>query len=136
MAKPDKLKKRIKQLKRELKQQSGLPAKTKKEIKYLKRELKIRDQAISDLQRQLSGRQDAVPESTDSILPADTKGTKLVIEHKIAWKKHKFLCERYDVHLDSGRDKDRARAMANEDLVDRHGKKAGFTVEQLCDILS
>jgi chromosome segregation ATPase len=136
MAKPDKLKKRIKRLKRKLDQQSSLHEEIQKEIKHLKRELKVRDQSITDLQRQVSDRQDAVPALTDSILPADIKGTKLAIEHKAAWKKHKFLCERYDVHLDSGCDKDRARAMANEDLVDRHGKKAGFTVEQLCDILS
>lgn len=136
MAKQDKLKKRIKQLKRKLEQQSTLPDKTKKQIKHLNRELKARDQAIAGLQRQLSGGQQAASDPVDVLLLADTKDTKQVIEHKNAWKKHKFLCDRYDAHLESGHDKDKARIMANDDLVGRHGKKAGFTAEQLCDILS
>ena len=135
MAKPDKLKKRVKQLERKLDQQSTLTEKTKKKIKALNRELKARDRAISDLQRQISGRKGADAESTNAeLLPGADK--KLAIGHKNAWKKHKFLCDRYDVHLDTGHEKDSARAMANEDLLNRYGKKAGFTPEQLCEILS
>ena len=48
----------------------------------------------------------------------------------------KFLCEHYDMHLGAGNEKDSARALANQDLLNRYGKKAGFTPEQLCDILS
>ena len=136
MAKQDKLKKRIKQLKRKLKQQTSLPGKAKKQIKHLNRELEARDQAIGDLQRQLGLGLQAVSDPADPLLLADTKGASQVIEHKNAWKKNKFLCERYDVHLESGHDKDKARAMANEDLLQRYGKKAGFTAEELCDILS
>lgn len=136
MAKQDKLKKKVKQLKRKLKQQAALPGKTKKQIKHLNRELKARDQAIAVLQRKLSDVQDPGSEPVDAILLADTKGARDVIEHKNSWKKHRFLCERYDVHLESGHDKDKARLMANQDLVKRYGKNAGFTTEQLCDILS
>ncbi len=135
MAKPDKLKKKIKQLERKLDQQTAQAEKTKKKIKVLNREVKARDQAIADLQRQLSGRQDADSEPTGALLlPGADK--KLAVEHKNAWKRHKFLCERYDVHLDAGHEKDSARGMANQDLLQRYGKKAGFTPEQLCDILS
>lgn len=136
MAKQDKLKKRIKQLKRKLKRQIALPGKTKKQIKHLNRELKARDQLIAVLQRQLPGEQDPASDPVDSILVADAKGTKQVIEHKNAWKKHRFLCERYDVHLESGHEKDKARLMANQDLVQHYGEEAGFTAEELCEILS
>lgn len=136
MAKQDKLKRRVKQLKRKLKQQDSLPGKAKKQIKHLNRELKARDQAIASLQRQLSAGQQAAPDAVDALLLAGAKGTKQVIEHKNAWKKHKYLCDRYDLHLESGHGKDKARVMANEDLVLLHGKSAGFTAEQLRDILS
>lgn len=136
MAKQDKLKKRIKRLKRKLKQQTNLSGKAKKQVKRLNRELQARDQAIADFQRQLSGGQQAVSDPADSLLLAGTGNKKQVIEHKNAWKRHKFLCDRYDVHLESGHDKDKARILANQDLVGRHGEKAGFTAEELCDILS
>lgn len=135
MAKPDKLKKRIRQLERMLDQQPALAEKPKGKIKRLKRELKMRDQVIADLQRQLSDRQDAGSQPTGALLlPGADKN--LAVEHKNAWKRHKFLCEHYDVHLGEGHEKDSARALANQDLLNRYGKKAGFTPEQLCDILS
>lgn len=136
MSKAEKLKKKIKQLKRKLEQRSSLPEKAKKEIKFLSRELKARDQAIVELQRKLSGRPDVSSDSAGATLAEYSREKGLAIEHKHAWKKHKFLCERYDVHLDSGHDKDKARAMANRDLVNSHGKKAGFTAEELRGILS
>lgn len=136
MAKLDKLKKSIKQLKRKLNQQPILSKKAKKEIKHLTRELRIRDKVIANLQCQLDSRKDAASELADAILIADSKDITLALDHKNAWKKHKFLCERYDAHLGSGHDKDSARAMANEDLTARYGNEVGFTAEQLCDILS
>lgn len=133
MAKKDKSEKR---LKRKLKQQTKLSAKAKKQVKRLDRELKARDQAIADLQRQLRGGQQAISDPADSLLLAGTGDAKQVIEHKNAWKRHKYLCDRYDVHLESGHGKDKARIMANKDLVQRHGAKAGFSAEELRDILS
>jgi len=52
--------------------------------------------------------------------------------NKLSHKKHKT----HNVHFESGHDKDKARILANQDLVGRHGEKAGFTAEELCDILS
>lgn len=136
MAKLDKLKKKLKQLKRELKQQSTPSKKEKRTIEHLKRELEIRDKIIADLQCQLASRKNVTSELADAILVANNDDIKLALNQKNAWKKHTFLCERYDVHLESGHDKDTARTMANKDLMDRYGKKVGFTAEQLRDILS
>lgn len=136
MSKLDKLKKKIKKLTQKLDQQATASKKTKKEIKRFKRELEIRDQVIADFQQQLANKQGEAPKSLDSILLADEEDRKLAVDHKNTWKKHRFLCERYDVHLDSGQGKNNARTMANEDLVERYGNEAGFTTEQLCDILS
>lgn len=136
MAKLDKLKKKIKQLERKLDQQSSLPKKAQKQIKQLNCELKARNRVIADLQHQLAGQADTTSESVDSILPVDPKDMSLALDHKHAWKKHKFLCDRYDVHLDSGLNKNKARTLANQDLMGRYGKEVGFTPEQLCEILS
>lgn len=136
MAKLDKLKKKIKQLKRKLDRQFDLPKKTKKEIKYLKRELELRNQVIVDLKCQLAEQQNATPELANALLLAETEDKKAVIDHKNAWKRHTFLRDRYEHHMGSGYEKDKARTMANKDLIDRYGTEVGFTAEQLCDILS
>ena len=136
MAKQDKLKKKLKQLKRKLAQQSGVPKSAEKEIKRLGRELKARDETIEELRRQLAEQQGSDAPQSDTLLVEDSDETRLALAHKDAWKRHKFLGERYDVHLADGHAKDKARAMANRDLVKRYGKRVGFTAEQLRDILS
>jgi len=136
MSKLDKLKKKIKKLEHKLDQQPTPSKKAKKEIKRFRRELEEKDQIINDLQRRLADKQNATPEPNKTILLAHNEDRSLALEYKSTWKKHRFLCERYDVHLDSGQEKNRARTMANKDLVERYGTKAGFTKEQLCDILS
>ena len=136
MAKAKKLKKKIKRLKLQLEQHSRQPDKTKKQIKYLNRELKTRDRLIAELQSRLADDSEAADESAAGAHAGYARDSGFAVEHKKAWKKHKFLCERYDAHLDNGHDKEQARAMANQDLVDNYGKQAGFTAEELGGILS
>jgi len=136
MAKADKLKKKIKKLTRKLEQKSTLPKKSKKDINRLKRALKERDRIITGLQLQLSEQQSPASESVETILTSLTRDKKLVIGQKNAWKRHTFLGERYEQYLDDGHDKEQARSLANQDLMDRYGDDVGFTPEQLLAILS
>ncbi len=154
MAKLDKLKKRVKQLGQQLEQQSVLLKQATKDIKLLKQALeqksslpknKIKqlshklgehNQAITELQKLFANREDAPSESCGNILLDNGENSNLALEQKNTWKRHTYLCERYDVYLISGHKKEKARTNANEDLVDKHGKEAGFTEEQLQEILS
>jgi len=136
MAKPDKLKKEIKQLKRKLDSQSTLSRKLKEEIKQFKLKLKARDKRIADLLKKTAGRKKSHLNSTSAAFVAELEKEKGVIEHKNAWKRHTYLGECYDGYLDEGYDKERARAMANQDLKGRYGEEFGFNEEQLSDILS
>ncbi len=136
MAKADKLRKIIKKLTRKLEQKTTPPKKSKKEIKRLKRALKERDRIITGLQRQLAEQTGPSAESVESVLTLETRDKRLVIGQKNAWKRHTFLGERYEKHLNDGRGKEQARAMANQDLMDRYGDDIGFTPEQLLVILS
>ncbi len=137
MANNDKLKKKIKKLERRLDQKSTLPKKVEKEIKGLKHKLGLQAQVIADLRRKLAEQQSSIPELVDaSLLVEANEDKKMVIEHKNAWKRHTFLGKCYEAHLASGYDKDRARTMANQDLMDHYGNEVGFTAEQLGDILS
>lgn len=136
MAKADKLKKKIKKLTRKLEQKPTLPNKAKKEIKQLKRALKESDRIITGLRLQLSEQRSPSLESAETILTSVIRDKKLVIGQKNAWKRHTFLGECYEQHLDNGHDKEQARSLANQDLMDRYGDDVGFTPEQLLAILS
>lgn len=136
MANTDKLRKKIKNLTRKLEQQHVLPKKAKKEIKRLKRALKDRDRIITGLQLQLAEQSGPTAESLESVLTQATRDRKLVIGQKNAWKRHTFLGECYEEHLNNGHGKKQARTMANQDLMDRYGDDVGFTLEQLFVILS
>ena len=46
------------------------------------------------------------------------------------------LLDRYEHHLNSGRDKPSARLLANKDLLAEFGQEAGYTEEELQQILS
>ena len=136
MAKAKKLKKNIKRLKRKLEQQSSQARKAKREIKNINRELKARGKYIAELQRQVSAAPAGSSEFPEKS-PIENSGNKsIAIEQKKAWKRGRFLCERYDLHLNSGLEKDEARALANRDLMESQGKEAGFTAEELRGILS
>lgn len=136
MAKPDKLKKALKQLKRKLDDQSSVSTKLKEELKGFKRKLKERDKRVAELQRKLAGKKKSTFKGTAADFVAELENEQGVIDHKNAWKRHTYLGECYDGYLDEGYDKERARVMANEDLKGRYGDEFGFSEEQLDDILS
>ncbi len=54
---------------------------------------------------------------------------------KSAGKRYSYLQDQYEAHLSAGMDKVRARAAANHDLITQFGEDAGYTREQLADIL-
>jgi len=136
MAKLKKLKKKIKKIKQKFDQEFKLFRKAQKEIKSLKRKLQKRDQLIADLQRQHVEKKVSTPPPSTTTLLGETADKKLTVDYKSSLKRNKFLIECYEVHLGSVQEKDRARAMANQDLMDRYGEEFGFTKEQLGDILS
>jgi hypothetical protein len=53
-----------------------------------------------------------------------------------AWKQHKYLRDRYELHLSNGVTKDRARELANDDLKREYGVGSGYSEEELSAILS
>ncbi|MES9826693.1 MAG: hypothetical protein ABW201_00335 [Candidatus Thiodiazotropha sp.] len=64
------------------------------------------------------------------------QSTRIGVIQKEAWKQHGFLRNRYEYHMEDGRDKETARALADQDLRDAFGDKAGYTKLELEDILS
>jgi len=107
----------------------------KDKIKHLKLELQERDKLIEDLQRQNSSSPPGEEaESGKSTLKRGKSGQ--VVRHRKAWEQHRYLRSQYEQHLESGCVKDRARLLADRDLRSSFGKDAGYSKEQLEEILS
>ncbi|MEW8029939.1 MAG: hypothetical protein AB2792_01450 [Candidatus Thiodiazotropha sp.] len=150
--KDKKLKKKLKQGKGKLKladivsDDSAIQTLTQK-IQRLKAELKERDQVIGRLQKRLkkagnksgkSGKKEKKPKARGGaakVLRAQ-QSTRIGVMQKEAWKQHGFLRNRYEYYLESGRDKETARTLADQDLRDTFGDEAGYTKLELEDILS
>lgn len=108
-----------------------------KTIKRLTRELQARNDELYLLktcqdaeERSNAGSADLMGSLTDWVGPGS------VSDRKRTWERHQFLRSRYEHHLAAGRDKPRARILADEDLRKRYGDEVGYTEDQLEGILS
>lgn len=116
-------------------------------IKMLKSALKERDEQIGRLQKRLkkTARDSEKRDRKTKQLKARGSATKLLrtqqtarigVTQRQAWKQHGFLRDRYEFHLESGEEKAAARALANQDLRGAFGDEAGYSEEELENILS
>ncbi|MES9970068.1 MAG: hypothetical protein ABW092_08545 [Candidatus Thiodiazotropha sp.] len=116
-------------------------------IKKLKTELKSKDELIGGLQKRLkksenksekSGKKNQQLKSSGSAakLLRSQQSARIGVAQKTAWKKHGFLRDRYEHHLELGKAKEAARALADQDLRDAFGDEAGYSQQELEDILS
>jgi hypothetical protein len=115
-------------------------------IKKLETELKQRDELIGSLQKRLEKSQAASEKSDKKERKPKARGaakllrtqrrTRIGVAQKEAWKKHGYLRDRYEYHLENGEQKEKARTMANRDLIDSFGDEAGYSGQELEVILS
>ncbi|MCB1860005.1 MAG: hypothetical protein KDI63_17170 [Gammaproteobacteria bacterium] len=113
------------------------PKMLEKEIVALRREIRLRDEVIEDLKRRQI--QDSAASMATEPAPmglSESKKQGVALAHRKAWERHQYLRSQYEVHLESGVDKQRARMMADGDLRRRYGDDAGYTEEQLDAILT
>ena len=59
-----------------------------------------------------------------------------VTDQREAWRRHSYLRDRYEFHLEAGEEKPTARLRANDDLVKKYGDSHGFSPDQLDGILT
>jgi predicted RNase H-like nuclease (RuvC/YqgF family) len=150
--KEKKLKKKLKQGKEKLKRANAVADDSvihtlTNKIKKLKAELKNRDDIIFGLQKRLKKSEGKSEKSDKKNGQLKAKGStakilrtqqsaRIGIVQKEAWKKHGFLRDRYEYHLENGQDKEAARVLADKDLRDAFGDEAGYSKQDLEDILS
>lgn len=129
--------KKIKRLKKKAKEARAARLKLEIQVRKLKKKLAARKQQIADIE----GRLDQTPAITPEKRPStadfgDRNETGVASGHRAAWKRHRYLRDRYEFHLAGGATKDSARHLANEDLKQAHGADCGYTEEELGAILS
>ena len=107
----------------------------KTEIKRLKLELQERDKLIEELQRQNSSLSPGEKGGSGKPFLKTAKPGQVVRQRK-AWEQHRYLRSQYEFHLDSGCVKQQARQLADRDLRASFGEDAGYSTEQLEEILS
>ncbi|MBT2990250.1 MAG: hypothetical protein B6D72_00075 [gamma proteobacterium symbiont of Ctena orbiculata] len=150
--KEKKLKKKLKQEKEKLKRRpkaldDAVVQTLTDKIKRLKSELKDREKLIGSLQKRLqksagkSERSDNKNDKQKGISGAakllrSQRTARIGVAQKQAWKQHGFLRDRYEYHLENGQEKETARVMANQDLRDSFGDEAGYSEQELENILS
>ena len=113
---------------------SAVKVKGKKIIDALEEERRLLQDQVAALQRQLEQASQSRPYSEPSDEPPkidEAFKREATSQHKIDWERYSFLHDRYEVYIEEGVDKVRAGKLANEDLMAKFGKKAGYTDEQL-----
>ncbi|HHH40323.1 MAG TPA: hypothetical protein ENK50_12215 [Sedimenticola sp.] len=105
------------------------------EIRALQKELEKRDALILELQQRAGAARE--PESDDGVeLLHRQQEEGIAVSHRRAWERHQYLRQQYEQYLEQGARADAARGLANRDLVQRFGENAGYSGEELRDILS
>mgnify|MGYP001044036957 CR=1 FL=1 len=108
--------------------------KGKKKLDALKEERRLLQAQVAELQQQLdqayanppvSEAPSGLPELDDPFKKGDGP------QSKIDWERYSFLHDRYEAYVEEGIDTAQAGKLANEDLMKKFGKKAGYTDEQL-----
>jgi hypothetical protein len=124
--------KEVKRLKKKAKKLTAANLMLQKRIQKLKKKLGARKhQDVVDLQ---AGYGEAAIAIAAEIGAYDGGG--IASSHRASWKQHKYLRDRYELHLGAGATKECARQFANDDLKKEFGTDKGFSEEQLSAILS
>jgi hypothetical protein len=110
-------------------------------IKKLEKELKKNDRIIDELSGQLKKNHNANKKrkklTKNLANPLFTGQIESVgVVQRKAWQRHGYLRDRYEFHLGSCRDKSKARVLADQDLREKYGEEAGYTEQELEQILS
>ncbi len=107
-----------------------------KNVKRLEKEIQVRDAVIQDLNRRIDGGPGTGKTKTGTITRQKSSRTSVAVAQRKAWKQHSYLRDRYEYHLNAGRNKASARLLANQDLRAEYGQGAGYTEQELQHILS
>jgi len=109
-----------------------------KNVKRLEKEIRVRDAVIQDLNRRIDGRPKTRKNKTKNGTETrqNSGRTSVAVAQRKAWKQHSYLRDRYEYHLNAGRNKASARLLANQDLRAEYGQGAGYTEQELQHILS
>ncbi|MBL3529547.1 MAG: hypothetical protein JMN27_18000 [gamma proteobacterium endosymbiont of Lamellibrachia anaximandri] len=113
----------------------------KKRIKQLEAELKHCNETIEALRHQVKDKQTGKnkkrkPGNSAVKSLRSQQSTTVAVAQRSAWKRHRYLRDRYDFHLDNCHDKPDARDLADKDLRQEYGEDAGFSKQELDHILS
>jgi hypothetical protein len=131
-----KTKKEMKRLKRRAKKLTATNLRLKRRIRKLKKRLGAQKSEVAKPQ---GGSNTGAP-ITETSNPDAEIGTHdpggIASSQRAAWKQHKYLRDRYELHLSNGVSKDRARELANDDLKSEYGEGSGYSEEELSAILS
>ncbi len=116
------------QLQKKARKAQTVKEKSKKRIDTLKEEKRLLELRVTHLQRQLKEVSESPrgPETTNK-----EPRTAVASTHRIAWERYAYLHDCYDAYIEKGDEKEEARKMANRDLIEEFGKKAGYTEQQL-----
>ena len=137
MADKKRLKKEIKQLRKRVKKAMERNLKAQEELNLLQKRM-ARGDAQGTVAPELNepGPREALDEAVESGPLDEALEAGLAAAQRASWKKHTYLRDRYEAHLNDGRTKADARSLANADLVARYGEESGFTEQDLQDILT
>ncbi len=137
MADKKRLKKEIKQLRKRVKKAMERNLKAQEELSRLQKRIATRDAQATDTPDLTEpAAREALDEAVESESLDEALEEGLAAAQRASWKKHTYLRDRYEAHLSKGRKKSDARRRANADLVAKYGEEAGFTEQDLQDILT
>jgi hypothetical protein len=115
----------------------GSAKQLKSEIKRLEKEIRKRDDLIRKLQKRSAPKasKEVASDDTADLLHSQRNESIAVVQRK-AWERHQYLRQQYEQHLEENNPATTARRLANRDLIERFGDAAGYSAEELLDILS
>jgi hypothetical protein len=95
------------------------------------------EREMKSLRVRLPGRDAAPPPGAASFPPPPLgEGPRgLASAQRGAWRRHQYLQDRFEIHLQAGLPLADARRAANRDLTERHGEAAGYSDQELEAIL-
>lgn len=135
--KKKKAEEKIKRLKKMAKEATAAKLALEKRVRKLERQLDAKGRLLSDLQEMLADTPPPAEAGTPpTAAPGLIGGAGIVSGRRAAWKRHSYLRDRYELHLNAGETKETARQLANEDLKQTYGAECGYTEDQLSAILS
>ena len=129
--------KKIERLKQRAREAEAANELLEKRVRKLKKKVDTQKQQISDLRERLQHTPQTIEAPTSSIPELGDRGdASIAASHRTAWRRHSYLRDRYEFHLNAGSTNERARGLANEDLKQEYGSDCGYTDDELSAILS